>query len=99
MWQQFWHDMARSLGPVYFCLGISYLVSRALFRRAGSRKTYKTYILADGGLNSLRVTLDAEIAETERTRILSEYGRILASYAPAFDASAVQNVGTTHAGR
>lgn len=96
MWQQFWHDMAHSLGPVYFCLGISYLVSRVIFRYADSRKTY---VLTDGAMNSLSVTLDARIPEAERNRILSEYGRVLASYAPVVDTSAVQNTQSSHAGR
>lgn len=92
MWQQFWHDMARTLGPVYFCLAISYLVSRVIFRRPKSPKTYETYVLSDGDQNSVTVTLDARLSAAERVRILSKYKRVLASYAPDFPRSSARDI-------
>jgi len=95
MWQQFWHDMARTLGPVYFCLAISYLVSRVIFRHPKPQQAYETYVLSDGGSNSVTVTLDAGLSEAERVRILSEYKRVLATYAPAFDLSSDRDISLT----
>lgn len=95
MWQQFWHDMARTLGPVYLCLAISYLVSRVIFRRPKSQQNYETYVLSDGGPNSVTVTLDARLSEAERVRILSKYKRVLASYAPTFPRSSARDISPT----
>lgn len=53
------------------------------------KESHATYVLSDGGLNDVRVTLDAQLSEAERRQILSAYGAVLSTYAPAFDANGV----------
>lgn len=99
MWQQFWHDAIRNLGPVYFVLGIGFVVITIVRKCLETRKpTRVTYMLSDGGLNSVRVTFDVQINEATRRQVLSDYGVILSTYAPAFDpnsASSAQPVRST----
>jgi hypothetical protein len=86
MWEQFWHDAVRNLGPVYFLLGIGSVVIFIVGKRLEARKvTRLTYMLSDGGLNSVRVTLDAQLSQAERQRILSAHAALLSTYASAFD--------------
>ena len=93
MWQQFWHDAVRNLGPVYFVLGIGLVVIAIVRQRLKARRpTRLTYVLSDGGLNSVRVTFDAQITEAKRRQVLSEYGAVLSTYAPAFDPSSALDV-------
>ena len=55
MWQQFWHDPVRTLGPVYFGLAIVFVVTTIIRSRLEvRRKARATYVLSDGGLNSVR---------------------------------------------
>jgi hypothetical protein len=93
MWEQFWRDAVRNLGPVYFCLAIVFVITTVIRKRLNSqRKLRVTYLLTDGGLNSVRVTLDAQSSEAERRRILAGYGALLATYAPAFDTQRVRDI-------
>ena len=86
MWQQFWHDAVRNIGPVYFLLGIGSVVIVIIRKRLDARKTMRlTYMLSDGGLNSVRVTFDAQLSEAARLQVMSAYGAMLSSYALAFD--------------
>jgi hypothetical protein len=93
MWQQFWHDAVRNLGPVYFLLGIGLIVITIVRKRLNARKTTRlTYMLSDGGLNSVRVTLDGQLSEIERRRILSAHAALLSTYAPAFDHTRIADI-------
>jgi hypothetical protein len=93
MWQLFWHDAVRSLGPVYFLLGIGLIVIVIVRKRLEARTvTRLTYILSDGGLNSVRVTVDAQLNQAERQRILSAYAALLSTYASAFDPTKVADL-------
>jgi hypothetical protein len=86
MWQQFWHDAVRNLGPVYIGLAIVFVITTVIRKRLEvQRKARVTYVLADGGLNAVSVTLDAQLNEAERRRILLAHGAVLSTYAPAFD--------------
>lgn len=93
MWERFWQDTVRNLGPVYFCLSIVFVVT-AIFHRwlYAKRELRATYVLSDGGLNAVRVTLDAQLSPAERRRILSAYGAVLSTYAPAFDSNSAFDV-------
>lgn len=89
MLEQFWHDAIGSLGPVYFCLAIVLVITTIIGKRLDARRKLRaTYVLSDGGLNSVRVTLDDRLTEAERRRILSAYGAVLSTYAPAFNPNA-----------
>lgn len=93
MWEQFWHDAVRNLGPVHFGLAIVFVVTTIIGERLDAqRKLRATYVLSDGGLNSICVILDAQLCEAERQRILSAYGAVLSTYAPAFDPTRVADI-------
>lgn len=93
MWEQFWHDAVRNLGTVYFGLAIVFVVTTIIRRRLDAqRKRRATYVLSDGGLNSVRVTLDAQLSAAEHRRILVEYGKVLDTYAPAFNPNSALDV-------
>lgn len=64
---------------------ITYLISQAVLKRQHARRMYETYFIGDGLVSSVTVTLDVRLSETERRRILSEYGKVLATYVPAFN--------------
>ena len=71
---------------LYFGLAIVFVVTTIVRKRLEAKgKTRATYVLTDGGLNAVRVTLDAQLGEAERRRILSAHGAVLSTYAPAFD--------------
>lgn len=93
MWEQFWHDAVCSLGPGYFCLAIFFVVMTVIRRRLhAQRKLRATYMLSDGGLNSVRVTLDVQFIAAELRRILSAYDAVLAGYAPVFNPNSALEV-------
>lgn len=46
-------------------------------------------MLGDGSANSVTATLYAELNNAERKRILLEYGKVPATYTPAFDPNSV----------
>ena len=92
MWQQFWHDAVRNLGPVYFLLGIGFVVITVIRKRFDARKmTRVAYMLTDGALNSVRMTFDAQLSEATRRQALSAYGAVLSAYVPAFDPNLASN--------
>lgn len=63
MWEEFWQNAVRNLGPVYFCLAIVFVFTTIIHRQPDvQRKLSATYVLSDGGLNAVRVTLDAQIS-------------------------------------
>jgi len=66
-------------------MGVTFLISNAAQRRQYARRTYDTYLLGEGIVNSSTGSLDVKFDEAERRRILSEYGKMPAIYAPAFD--------------
>jgi hypothetical protein len=89
MWEQFWHDAVRSLGPVYFCLAIVFVVTTVIRKRLDAqRKLRLTYVLSDGGQNSVYVTLDAWLSDAEHRRdstgIWGSAVDLCASFQPEF---------------
>lgn len=59
MWEQFWQAAVRNVVPVYYGLAIVLVVTTIIRRWLDAhRKLRATYVLFDGGLNSLRVTLE-----------------------------------------
>lgn len=75
MWQQFWHDAIRSLALVYFGLAIVLVITTIIRGRLDFwSKAQATYVLSDGGQDSVRRPLDGQLSEAERRRILSGYG-------------------------
>lgn len=93
MLERFWHDAVRNLGPVYFLLGIGLVVIAIVRRRLNARKTMRlSYMLSDGGLNSVRVTLDAQLSQAECQRILSAHAALLSTYASTFDHTKVADI-------
>ena len=59
MWEQFWQDAVRNVVPVYYGLAIVLVVTTIIRRRLDAlRKLRATYVLSDGGLNALRMTLE-----------------------------------------
>ena len=94
MREQFWHDAVRNLGPVvYFGLAIVFVVTTVIRKLLDAqRKLCVTYVLFDDGLNVVRVTLDAQLSAAECRRILAEYGKVLATYPPAFDPNSALDV-------
>lgn len=78
---------------MYFGLAVVFVVTTAIRKRLDAqRKLRATYVLSDGGLNSVCVTLNAQLSEAEHRRILLAYGAVLSSYAPAFDPTRVADI-------
>lgn len=73
-------------------MGIIFLISQVALKRQHALRTYDTYVLGNGVVNSITVTLDVKFSEGERRRILSEYAKVLAAYAPAFSPSSALDV-------
>lgn len=92
MYDQLWHQTFVNLGIVAVVMGITFLISQAALKRQHARRTYDTYGLGDGVVNSVTVTLDVRLSEAERRRILWEYAKVLATYAPAFDPKSALDV-------
>lgn len=87
-----WEHFIISFLIVAVIMSIAWVVNGTLRRRWHARRTYDTYVLGDGIVNSVTITLDVRFREDERRRILSEYGKILATYAPAFNPNSALNV-------
>jgi hypothetical protein len=78
---------------MYFLLGIGSVLIVIVRKRLEARKvTRLTYLLSDGGLNSVRVTLDAQLSQADSQRILSAHAALLSTYASAFDPSRVTDI-------
>jgi hypothetical protein len=91
-----WHQTFVSLGIVAVVMGITFLISQAALKRQHARRTYDTYMLGDGIGSSITVTLDVRLNEAERRRILSEYAKVLATYAPTFDPNSASSAQPLH---
>lgn len=85
MYDHFWHQTLVSLAIISVVMGITFLASNAAQKRQYTRRAYDTYVLGDGIVNSITITLDVKFSDVKRRRILSEYGKVLATYAPDFD--------------
>jgi hypothetical protein len=85
MSEKYWHQLIIGFLIVAIGMSITWLVSRASLKRQHARRTYDTYVLGDGVVNSVTLTIDVKLGEAERRRILSEHGKVLATYAPAFN--------------
>jgi hypothetical protein len=70
MREQFWHQTFASLGIIAVVMGITFLIGQAALRRQHARRTYDTYVIGDGLVNSVTVTLGVRLSEAERRRIL-----------------------------
>lgn len=92
MSEKYWEQFIISFLIVAVAMAITWEVNSALRRRWHARRTYDTYMLTDGIVNSVTVTLDVKFSEDERKRILSEYGKVLATYAPAFNPNSALDV-------
>ncbi|WP_194713062.1 hypothetical protein [Noviherbaspirillum soli] len=92
MREQFWHQTFVSLGIVAVVMAITFLASQAALKRQHAWRTYDTYVLGDGIVNSVSITLDVKLTEAERRRILVEYAKVLATYAPAFNPNSALDV-------
>lgn len=90
-----WHQTFVSLGIVAVVMGITFLINQAALKRQHARRTYDTYVLGDGIVNSISVTLDVRFTEDERRRILLAYGAVLSTYAPAFNPNSALDVRPT----
>ena len=82
----------RNLAGVHFCLAVGCVLTTVIRKRLeANRITWATYTVTDGGLNSVWVTLDAQLSGAERRRILLGYGAVLLTHVPAFDPNSVSN--------
>lgn len=85
MYDRLWYQALVSFGIVALVMGITFPISRIALKRQYARRTYDTYVLGDGIVNSVTLTVDVKFSEAERRRILLEHGKVLATYAPSFD--------------
>lgn len=85
MSEKYWHQFIISFLIVAVAMSITWVVNGALRRRWHARRTYDTYVLSDGVVNSVTLTIDVKRGEAERRRILFEHGKVLATYASAFN--------------
>jgi hypothetical protein len=92
MSKKYWEQLIISFLIVAVAMAITWEVDGALRRRWHARRTYDTYVLGDGVVNSITVNLDVKFSVAERRRILSEYGKVLATYAPTFDLNSASSV-------
>lgn len=92
MSKKYWEQFIISFLIIVVITSIAWVVNGALRRRWHARRTYDTYVLGDSVVNSVAVTLDVRIIETERRRILSEYAKVLATYASAFNPNSALDV-------
>jgi hypothetical protein len=92
MSEKYWEEFIISFLTLAVAMAITWEVNGALRRRWHARRTYDTYVIGDSILNSVTVNLDVNFREGERRRILSEYGKVLATYAPGFDPSSTIDV-------
>ena len=92
MSEKYWEQFIISFLIVAVITSIAWVVNGSLRRRWHARRTYDTYVLGDGVVNSVTVTLDVNLIEAERRRIPSEYAKALAAYAPAFNPNSVLDV-------
>lgn len=92
MSEKYWEQFIISFSIVAAIMSISWVVNGALRRRWHAQRTYDTYVIGDGIVNSVTITLDVKLDEAERRRILSEYAKVLASYAPAFNPNSAPDV-------
>jgi hypothetical protein len=91
MYEKNWEHFIISFSIVTIIMSIGWVVSRVLRRRWHAQRTYDTYMLTDGVVNSVTVTLDVKFGEVERRRILSANGTVLSTYAPTFDPNSVSS--------
>ena len=92
MSEKYWEHFIISFLIVAVVMSITLVVNVTLRRRWHARRTYDTYVIGDGIVNSVTVTLDVRFREAERRRILSEYGKVLATYAPGFNPNSILDV-------
>jgi hypothetical protein len=92
MYDHLWHQTLISMGIVAIVMDITLPISKAAQRCQHARRTYDNYVLGDGVVNSITITLDVRFREGERRRILSEYGKVLATFAPAFNPNSALDV-------
>lgn len=92
MSEKYWEHFIISFLIVATITSIAWVVNGALRRRWHARRTYDTYVLGDGIVNSVTVTLDVKFSEAKRRRILAEYGKVLATYAPAVNPNSALDV-------
>ena len=92
MSEKYWEHFIISFLIVAVVMSITLVVNVTLRRHWHARRTYDTYVIGDGIVNSVTVTLDVRFREAERRRILSEYGKVLATYAPGFNPNSILDV-------
>ena len=90
-----WHQLTIGLLIVDVGMSLTGAVSGSLRRHWHARRTYDTYVIGDGVVNSVTVTLDVRFGKGERRRILAEYGKVLSTYAPAFNPNSTLDVRPT----
>jgi hypothetical protein len=92
MSEKYWEQFIISFLIVAVAMAITWELNGALRRRWYARRAYDTYVLGDSIVNSITVNLDVKFSEAERRRILSEYSKVLATYAPAFNPNSTLDV-------
>lgn len=85
MSDKYWEHPIISFLIVTVGMSITLLLSRAALKRQHARRSYDTYVLGDGVVNSVTLTIDVKLSEAERRRILFEHGKVLPTYASAFN--------------
>lgn len=73
-------------------MSIAWVVNGPPRRRWHAQRAHDTYVLGDGMVYSVTTTLYVKFCEVERRRILFEHGKVLSTYAPAFNPNSALDV-------